>query len=1541
MALYGASRFRKRGPAVLPGYVSIAMMLVAAAGFVTLHQGWTEIFPGAFDARSAWDGLAYAWPPERAFAQSTPPTLELTPAGSISDSDGSGLGGARILATFESDGRTYAAVASSIPSNRGVQILDLTDPYGITPVADISYEDSPYLNYAWGDMSVFESDGRTYAALASYHDDRIQILDLTDPYGITPAGSTASLHGADLVDTNSIDTFESGGRTYAAVASDLCIQILDLTDPYGITPAGGIACYDDSPHTGTSSIAVFESDGRTYAAVASIVDDTFQVLDLTDPHNISVVGGITDTDGLYLNGVWDIATFESGGRAYAAVASAAEDGVQILDVTDPHDIVPAGGITDTDGLYLEGAARIDTFESDGRTYGAVAWYNGVQILDLTDPHDIVPAGGIAGHDGVHLDYAWDIAAFESDGRTYAAVTSSYYYNVVQILDLTDPHDIVPADGITADVDIVYLDGASDMSVFESDGRIYGAVASPDDDGVQILDMTDPHNITAADGITVIGDVHRIAVFKSGNGTYAATASYNKGMQILDMTDPHNVTAAGNIADNDGLSLEDVRNVAVFESDGRVYAAVASYDRDGSQLAFEGIQILDMTDPYDVTAAGSIADNDGLKRGGWDIATFESDGRTYAAITSQLDGGIQTLDMTDPHDITVADGDHDDLELEGAVRMATFQSDGRTYAAVAAFADDGVQILDVTDPHNVTAAGSVADTASLELEGARRIAVFESEGRTYAAVGAFFDDGVQILDMTDPHNVTAAGSIADDDSLHLDSIEGIAVFESDDRTYAAITSRLDGGVQILDMTDPHNVTAAGSIAEGSGLNLHRTYEVAAFESEGRTYAAVVALFDNGVHILDMTDPHNVTAAGSITDADIHLRDDSGIAVFESDGRTYAAITSKPDGGVQIFDLTDPHNVSPRDSIADDDSLYLRGADHITMFESDGRTYAAVGSAYDGGIQILDMTDPNSIAAAGGIAHGRVFDHIATFESDGRVYAAASSYGGSVHIFDLTDPYDVTAAGGIAEAAALPLYDADHIATFESEGRTYAAVIDAWHFEYAVQILDLTDPYEMSPAGFSTADGSPTDIAVLELDGRTYAAIALRGGGIHMLDLTDPHKISPAGGGRAAYGGFYAITSITSFELDGGTYLAVTSPNRGVQTLQLAAREPDACVGHAADADAPAIPPNIAASGNRFAVDFYRQISGDGGNVFFSPISVYAAFSMVGEAARGETASQMYDVFGFEPDEGLRHNATAMLMSSLNQQDPCATLQMASSLWLAGWFEPYDSYVGVVGDAYQADIETVDFQAGGVGRINDWAAEKTQGRIPKVLNPDTVPENMTSAILNAIYFKGTWEEPFPVGSTRESDFWTGTREVKADFMSVTTHFGYAESDGVQVLRMPYQGERLSMLVMLPSDRDGLDHLESVATSELIGGWQEGLRHTLVSALVPKFEMSTHYNLTSYLVNMGVEDVFDPWVSDLSGMAHLEPHQRLYVRIATQDAYVQVNEEGTEAAAVTTIGGGMQTSIPPKPVPFIADHPFLFLIQDDESGAILFMGRVSDPS
>ncbi len=371
---------------------------------------------------------------------------------------------------------------------------------------------------------------------------------------------------------------------------------------------------------------------------------------------------------------------------------------------------------------------------------------------------------------------------------------------------------------------------------------------------------------------------------------------------------------------------------------------------------------------------------------------------------------------------------------------------------------------------------------------------------------------------------------------------------------------------------------------------------------------------------------------------------------------------------------------------------------------------------------------------------------------------------------------------------------------------------------------------------------------------------------------------------------------------------------------------------------AIPREIAQSNNEFAVKFYQQISTDE-NIFFSPTGMYTAFSLLYEGARENTAKQIEQVFGFEPDAFLRHNSTAHMISALNQDDPYATLQVANALWIANIFSPYPEYLDIADKTYIATAEILDFKSdaeGSAETINQWASEKTNDKITKVVTHKDLKPGTAMVINNAIYFKGTWLSQFSMEDTKELDFrQNSTSSVKADFMNQHSSFNYTHSDGAQVLKLPYEGDRLSMLVILPESLDVQHFEENVLSAQQIQKWNKSMSSTSIVVLMPKFEMKTNYLLNDHLKSLGMPDVFEALSSDLTGIG--PSHYPLYVTKATQDAYVKVNESGTEAAAVTTAIIVRDSG----PSQFVANHPFLFLIQDDDSGAILFMGKLYDPS
>ena len=462
----------------------------------------------------------------------------------------------------------------------------------------------------------------------------------------------------------------------------------------------------------------------------------------------------------------------------------------------------------------------------------------------------------------------------------------------------------------------------------------------------VLSLTAVDNVTA-DSTLRLESASGIVTFESGGHTYAAVAAFHDhSVQILNITNPYNITAAGSITDTGTLrdtgtlELIGASSIATFESGGHTYAAVTAY-RDHS------VQILNITDPFNIIATDSITDTDTLELDvARSITTFNAGGHIYAAVAAYDDDGVQILNITDPSDITAADSitDTDTLELRGARGITTFNAGGHIYAAVTAFRDHSVQILNITNPYNITAAGSITDAGTMELYGARDITTFESDGHIYAAVTAYRDDGVQILNITNPYNITAADSITDTDTLELSGANGITVFNAGSHIYAAVAASIDHGVQILDITDPSAITAAASITNGDSLVLNAPYGITTFESGGHIYVVVTTSLDNGVQIIriDPAVPDTTISDTAPTVSSIE-RYSPSTAMTDSQTLTYKVTFSEDVSGVDKSDF----------ALSSDSTGETNGNNPVTSISGSGSVYYAEVSASTDGTYNLDL------------------------------------------------------------------------------------------------------------------------------------------------------------------------------------------------------------------------------------------------------------------------------------------------------------------------------------------------------------------------------------------------------------------------------------------------------------------------------------------------------------------------------------------------------------------------------------------------------------
>ena len=371
---------------------------------------------------------------------------------------------------------------------------------------------------------------------------------------------------------------------------------------------------------------------------------------------------------------------------------------------------------------------------------------------------------------------------------------------------------------------------------------------------------------------------------------------------------------------------------------------------------------------------------------------------------------------------------------------------------------------------------------------------------------------------------------------------------------------------------------------------------------------------------------------------------------------------------------------------------------------------------------------------------------------------------------------------------------------------------------------------------------------------------------------------------------------------------------------------------------------AVSGNAFACDLYLELSGTPGNLFFSPSSISTALAMTYAGARGATASEMAATLCLPDRQDTAHEAYAELLTDLAPgTDATHILRVANRLWGQQGFDLLPEFLATVRKHYDGGYAPVDFaRAADESReiINTWVAEQTEDKIQDLLQPGTVGAQTRLVLTNAVYFYGLWQHAFELRATADAPFFTTPdRSVDAPFMSQVEHFDLGEADGLRILELPYDGEELSCYILLPDAHDGLAGLERRLDAEILDGWLADLSRQRVRCILPRFKLTSQFELGRTLADMGMPSAFSSMQADFSGITAEEP---LYISKVVHKAFVDVFEEGTEAAAATAVVlKRLSIAEEDPPVEFRADHPFLFLIRHEGTGTILFMGRVIDPS
>jgi len=364
--------------------------------------------------------------------------------------------------------------------------------------------------------------------------------------------------------------------------------------------------------------------------------------------------------------------------------------------------------------------------------------------------------------------------------------------------------------------------------------------------------------------------------------------------------------------------------------------------------------------------------------------------------------------------------------------------------------------------------------------------------------------------------------------------------------------------------------------------------------------------------------------------------------------------------------------------------------------------------------------------------------------------------------------------------------------------------------------------------------------------------------------------------------------------------------------------------------------------RFGINLFSDIFGTkpDQNIFLSPSSVAMALAMTYNGASGATQEAMATVLGFEEMDGDEVNqANTTIIESLESLDPEIQLEIANSLWSRKGIAFKPEFLEANRDFFEAEVTELDFSDPEAAQtINEWVGRKTHQKIQKIV--DSIDPMAVLFLMNAIYFKGKWTDEFDPAQTKDLPFHlAGESRKNVPMMSQKGEFRYLEGDGFQAIKLPYGNKRVNMLVFLPERASSLKAFVQKLDSGSWDAWMSQFERAQGEIILPKYKIEYAKSLNEPLMHLGMGVAFDGEKADFSRMCEVPPV--VYINEVKHKSYIDVNEEGTEAAAVTSVEmRATSAAPPPKKFRMVVDRPFFFAIQDNQSGLLLFLGSIADP-
>ncbi len=367
---------------------------------------------------------------------------------------------------------------------------------------------------------------------------------------------------------------------------------------------------------------------------------------------------------------------------------------------------------------------------------------------------------------------------------------------------------------------------------------------------------------------------------------------------------------------------------------------------------------------------------------------------------------------------------------------------------------------------------------------------------------------------------------------------------------------------------------------------------------------------------------------------------------------------------------------------------------------------------------------------------------------------------------------------------------------------------------------------------------------------------------------------------------------------------------------------------------------AQASNQFGLDLYRHISKTPGNLFLSPFSIEVALAMTAGGAQEDTLKQMMNTLRLP--ENYHADFKTLLSQVRGTKD--YSLFVANHIWTQVGSPYYPNYLKLLIDNYGAALSPIDFKGNTEGSrqtINQWVEKQTNDKIKELLKPGVLKPDTDLVLTNAIYFKGSWKDEFKKDQTKNEDFITvAAQKESIPFMNRQDSFAYTENRDFQYLQLKYKGNAIVMDIILPQPGVALSAFEQNLSPQIFQDVEKFAYFQEVKLSLPKFRAESEFDLGEKLASLGMPLAFDSKKANFKGMRVMKPNENLFISKVIHKAFVDVSEEGTEAAAATAVVGVITTAMPQEPKIFKANRPFLYFIRHKATGTILFMGRFSQP-